>query len=216
MCSVYLYIMAELRKIECPVCYKTVTVYVSICENKHHICIECAENMCCRKSYLPGLFSDRLVAIGKHHACPLCRCGSLCYDDNVFANDPHKCSFVGNIHIQFVDGAVTFRGQRYKNRYAAVEDWATKPLVTINCWVCGAVVKQATGESEMSVLERLADQCACVYCFDCGIGLKRGALEQQHLCQSHGYSAHLSAYAVARPRRSQRLLERRLQAHVEH
>ena len=195
------------RKIECPVCYKTVTVFVSICEHDHYICLECVENMCCRKSYLPSISYERLVATGKQNSCPICRGGALKYDDD--PSQPGECAFIGKLYLPLCTGApVTFRERRYKNCHTAVAAWCSNPLVTVNCWVCGDVVKQALGETEASTIERLRDQCACVYCFHCSRGMKRGLQEMLHLRTAHGYSFHNSVLSIRRLRRSRRILER--------
>lgn len=194
--------------VTCPVCYEQKRLVLSICKNKHWICIDCFEKVVCKILMRVTVLRTLMDVHDKNQSCPLCRGGDvgLAIPTNPDERQPepavYGCVYVNESPMKL--RPVTFRGARYRSHAAALSAWYDSPYFVYECVYCGETVQRTKDVPQDYIRETLGEHCTA--CDVCGDLFPWGeALE-------HIYRSHLPEVDFSKvPRRcSKRLLQLKL------
>lgn len=208
--------------VECPICYKCVTTALSICKNRHYVCLECIESMLCHRTVLTTVMDIRVWTERRTQTCPVCRCGYLTYSGrtglttstlNILEYPDKQLGhyWSGDCDIFNAPGSVTFRGVRYPNRLKAVSAWSKKPLMCYECECCDKSIRQTVDMPWSYVIEAIGAECTvCTVCW--------AILTSDEICY-HFAKQHYLLFDAEIPigdrRRSRRIADQRIRREID-
>jgi hypothetical protein len=182
---------------ECPICYETATLYLSVCNNKHYVCIDCIEHASCRINVLCTVKAEMMCQCAPMK-CPLCRDGYV-YMLDIPSEHDRPIIMMSNAAIRdilnndaYKAGPVVFRGVKHEYAYDAILYWLRHP---------GYYAADVSGEKTVYVppgnpLSLAQDvisntHTACNHCHVIG---SRKAV-RDHMVVAHGEPLHRTRYS---------------------
>jgi hypothetical protein len=194
--------------VECPICREHTRVCVSICDNRHWLCMPCFEQIVMRVE-LYCYLSHTDLAVPDAKSCPMCRQGCVKLS-NVVEELGVAPKLLGSLsvysHPATKDKPVHFRHRVYKNRFEAVDFALHHPVYVYESATDEDVVQLTTPECNTHdhAIQIIAEKSMiCDICY---------RVMPREQCIVHFWTVHMhrskeTAYQLW-PRRSIRLMEK--------
>lgn len=180
----------------CPICYEPNDIRISICGNKHFICLDCFESYVCKIYINLSVFSNDFAV--KPQSCPMCRQGTAT------VLKAHGDTIGGVLHFSSLEMPQTaakwkpckFRGRKFNTPLAAVQWWQNNFRAYYECVACHETVTLNPGIPLSYVIDMLGKTCTLCCC------------GQRHSREAAFYHFNVMHGTSFGPRFSQRLATR--------
>lgn len=151
---------------ECPICLEAGRVSkklaVSLCDQSHWVCLECAERVICKISVHTTVLRSRSYCCLERVPCPMCRGGSVSLQSLEGRLEP---VMFGTLYAVKSPKPVYFRGARYPDNIRAIQHWAQNARFTYHCVGCDDFVLRTPDIPVHYIYERFAGKCTqCDLC----------------------------------------------------
>lgn len=166
---------------ECPICFQKPRLGISLCANRHWLCLPCAEQLLCQATIYPLVMSTVCVNASLEKPCPMCRGGNVHMAENPrMADVSDTCLSVGEDSYASEDviagniyaflgthhrKPIQWRSWRYANHLKAIEYWLAHPQFTYKCSQCTRALTRQRDQPVASILQLFHEECTlCPIC----------------------------------------------------